>query len=297
MGSNVSSAERSATAAHIAQYFVPGHYIPALHNPEHHRAPVEDRAVSQEDRDLDLAMRKGTPEFDPVTAKLPVQTVYKIEMFWFNNLGATKYKKLSRSDFRHHLPKFIQEIPELTALSNPEFAEWMFTCLDINQNGELTFSEVFNGLACLSLGDMKSKATLMFHAYDKDHSGSLSREELMSAWNNGLWVANRLLAASVKSTPPPYADVMKHSTVGSAIIGKFFQADTDRNGFLSQAEWVANCEKIPEMAIFLKFMTGDHMEEGEQRLLDALKEPTKTTATATPTATATATPTTKKPSS
>ncbi|KAG8180699.1 hypothetical protein JTE90_005796 [Oedothorax gibbosus] len=89
------------------------------------------------------------------------------------------------------------------------FVKQMFSLIDADGNGYISFREFLNIIVIFAKGSPDDKAKLMFDMYDFDHSGKLSRQEFSEMIRSLLELANQSLS-------PPQLDDLTASMFNSA---------------------------------------------------------------------------------
>jgi len=75
--------------------------------------------------------------------------------------------------------EFTNLMKEVVPNKDNASIEKLFELLDANHDAALDFSEVVAGYAALATGSLKEKATLVFHVFDTDRDGYISKDDLM----------------------------------------------------------------------------------------------------------------------
>ncbi|KAH3766040.1 hypothetical protein Pelo_2098 [Pelomyxa schiedti] len=200
--------------------------------------------------------------------------VKKLSDLWLELVGS-KTETVSYEKFTDIVKQASKLFPDLLALKEPEFAQQLFTLLDVDHSNTISYQELFGGLAVMAKGDMKDKAALVFYACDANGDGTLTRQELTQAFENALYNAQMLVTIQTGRTMIPsfpgfdgMAILRKNAAEGAArsvelhrphiqqAIDKIFEADDNDDGVLSLEEWCTHCETVPEIRAFFKFATG-----------------------------------------
>lgn len=79
---------------------------------------------------------------------------------------------------------------------NSDFVENMFSLMDTDHNGYISFREFLNGVVLLSKGSGQNKLQTLFRMFDVDGDGSLDRDELIKLFSSLLEMANSNLDKS-----------------------------------------------------------------------------------------------------
>ncbi|XP_052805242.1 dual oxidase-like isoform X3 [Mya arenaria] len=81
----------------------------------------------------------------------------------------------------------------LAMKSNSEFVENMFSLMDSDHNGYISFREFLNAVVMLSKGSGQDKLQILFRMFDHDGNGTLDRGELIKLFSSLLEMANSSL--------------------------------------------------------------------------------------------------------
>lgn len=200
--------------------------------------------------------------------------VKKLSDLWLELVGS-KTESVSFEKFTDIVKQASKLFPDLLALKEAEFAQQLFTLLDVDHSNSISYQELFGGLAVMAKGNMKDKAALVFYACDANGDGTLTRQELTQAFENALYNAQMLVTIQTgRSMIPTFpgfdgmAILRKNAAEGAArsvelhrphiqqAIDKIFEADDNDDGVLSLEEWCRHCETVPELRAFFKFSTG-----------------------------------------
>jgi len=174
-----------------------------------------------------------------------------------SHLGKGK-TELNISDFLEVLDDILGKT---SSKEHQHHREALFSLFDSDHSGAINIHEFLTGIVVLGVeGNTVDKATLLFQALDKDNSGYLDKEDLKQALrmasadrhyvshHGDKADAAKLEKAAWAALGPGaglFADQFarrREEELLKAVDQLFAEADTEHDGRLSQAEWLAICQ-------------------------------------------------------
>lgn len=125
------------------------------------------------------------------------------------------------------------------AFEDDHFVDRVFEILDENNNGSIEWPEFVNAVNALETGSAYDKLAFCFRVYDRDHDGSIERDELLE-----MFTAMLLRSGKAKGPPTPALQELIDDFVDT-IYDTF---DIDRNGALEFDEVLEAMNKRTDIA-------------------------------------------------
>jgi Ca2+-binding EF-hand superfamily protein len=118
---------------------------------------------------------------------------------------------------------FIEENKRFTGVGDEQFWSHVFALFDHDHNEQVSFGEWIVVLSTITRGTVKEKLDWLFHLFDLDNDGQITRDEL-------LFILRFLAKVH------PDSDGRRPSDFVDLIFDKW---DVDKDGSLSKAEFIA----------------------------------------------------------
>lgn len=216
------------------------------------RARMAENIVGELDKDQDGTI--SSKEFKDALARKPVlYEAFAMKDRGLDGLKAKVRDGMRKSGIRFDLPTLSSAwhrackrsrggMPEnmtkemflefmVTELKTPEHivpaCESVFDALDVDNMGDLDPVVVFKGLAQLTSSDPEKRAQFYFDLYDRDHSGDLSKDEILEILNS-----TQAVQTSAASTATKMLKKLDTDGNGSITLEEFKEASANHPDLL-----------------------------------------------------------------